>query len=571
MNKLSNKKWIIIGSVILILILVSSMGIGAIIGYTTKKDDDYIKFYIAGNEYSPSKYELDLGTIGSSDEEKALIVEAQFLSYAIFGITNINDEDDIKNEAYSAEYLLKQNDEWNTSYQIYRSTLNQDNPTLEHEIEKNILDIFVRMKFFNETQNSSVTVYLNDLVATSTNPKGLLAIINDIEQYAIDNSIPPTEITGTDIINYSNELFNKELFEALISDYSYYVDVLTDIYTYIYLWQTPIEYATYDYNLTKELAYSKPSITWSMKYKGGKFERSYEDVYPGYMNFFEEMSTVEYISIYEDDSYENYNTNESSYWNEIYFTLYEGDYLIDRSTYNDSLDIYGNKYKGYQGITFGTSAGSGIDETWTNSENIWDYQEFNEIENDIPIQTITSKGVNHSDIMNNTNIYVPNYSETGAIITDEIPDNSDPLFPTKDNNRSIYLYNQMTPYIFKKPYEDINGDSQFENATFSLFSIKDGDTYTPYDGNPFDETTEIKYTYIFDEWFSSSDSNLTTKEEEKLSLNGEIYLIEALIQHNSNLEEQSINYWQDKGFYIELSGSYEDELIGFIPSNMIKE
>ncbi len=486
----SNKKWIVAGSITLLIVFGVSMGTGAIIGATTKDDPSYIKMSIGDNTIKLDDWEL--GTKDSSDAEKASILEEYFYQKSI-------------------EELAKENDDWNRPH----SLLNIN--------EEELLNSFVKVKFINDTQTSSVFEYLNSMVSTSNKPGDLIKLIAELKGVVgTTGTYNYLEITGLQLLQdsaYSDLV--EHIYLTLSDDVSYLKEVYKEMYSYFYLWQSPVQSKTYDTILTRELVYSSPSLVSEMDM---------------------DASELWGLNLSDDANYKTLSSVEStdpkvtsSDWNTMFDTFASTNVITDQTTQDDQLVLGSVEgFKGFKGIQFGTSAGSLVGDDWTKWDNTWDTS----VDGETKVASYSNE-----EVLTNANYYVSSVKYApgeGAIIKSD-SDSSGGEESPDEGTAYTYAYSQLYPFKFTN-----NGKN-----TYSLFANGDSSAYKATD----DSATADNY--IFDLWFGD------------YSLAGEIYTVESILKHKDSLVNASMNYWKDNGFYIELSGSYEEDLASFLPTEIL--
>lgn len=506
----NNKKWIIGGTITLLVLFGAAMGAGAIIGVTTKDDPDYIKLHVGNKVYQE---EVNLGDENTTDGQKASTLEKDFYSAALFG----NHED--ASNPIAGEYILKDGMDWNLPFIVTNKTVS-DLQALENN--------FITVNFLTETQDSSVLSFLTSKVGDSEQ-SGLA--IKAIAQLKVDaGTTNPATVTGLDLINNSAYAKTKTLvYEFLTKDTSYIKDVLKDMFAYTYLWQDAYQNA-YDYIFTKELAYAAPSIVYHMEIDGEKADAG---------TTYSKVSGKKNVNI------------DNKTWNEWISGFSKDEALTDTSI-NENYLVSSDNMQGFEGIKFGTSAGSSLKSDWTDWNNTWLEDDSVAKENALT----NTADYTHDSVLAKGNLYLADKNNgadgEGAAIFDTSNDSTDPSFGAREGNRDIYAYTQLYPYVFS-PVENAGADNPFGQSKYSLFAngnSKDG--YTPADDS------SSATNYIFDEWFTKDYSVL-----------GEIYVAESLLDYKSDLVSEALSYWNDKGFYIELSGSYEEDLSSFLPSEIL--
>ncbi len=538
-----NKKRILLPSILLLIALGSFMGIGAWIGSATKDDPDYIYLNINGKRYGG---DIFIGNDSVSDEAKSLMIENQFLSLSLFGESNFNVV--LENGVSSSDefdFLLEnnpENNDWNSPFLIYDSTD-------DASVTKLIANGFAGAKFFTDTKNQSVYNYLYTTSETSDNSIELIKLANEIETKSNTAGINYEEVDGLELIN--NTIFSdSNLYERIIielsKDTSYQNKVLNDIYVYTYLWQDTIQ-KDYDFNLTRELVSSQASFVSAINFDLDKA-------------LLDTGSTTTINEIKAITDHKNGKINPTT-WNNWMSTFLSSDSLVDDTTYDDFITTTsGTGYRGLKGIVFDKGAGGNIESDWTDTNLTWKYEKYDSLGDPIDGSLTTQSENNYSntDILSNGNLYlsdeVNGASGEGALISDGDEHNETGDWETNIGTASVYVYSQLTPYIFKTVNLVNEGVSiEFNNPTFSLFAK--GDNTTGWQSGSMEDHDE----YIFERWFGNS-----------LWKEGEIYVVEALINHNTNLKDKAIKKWNEEGFNIELSGKYEKSFGNYISENLIK-
>lgn len=494
----SNKKWIVAGSITLLIVFGVSMGTGAIIGATTKDDPSYIKMSVGNTEVKLD--ELELGTKDSSDAEKASILEEYFYEKSI-------------------EELAKENNDWNRPHSLLN--INEDE----------LKNSFVKVKFINDTQTSSVFEYLNSMVETSNKPGDIIKLIAELKGVVgTTGTYNYLEITGLQLLQdstYSDLV--ESIYKTLSEDVSYLKEVYKEMYSYFYLWQSPVQSKTYDTILTRELVYSSPSLVSEMDMDASElWGLGLNPTDPNY-KYYDNLTSVDSSNLQV----------ESSAWNEMFDAFTTSNVITDQTTQDDQLVLDSTAglvegFKGFKGIQFGTSAGSLVGDDWTDWDNTWNTEDAG--------QTSVATYSNE-DVLTNANYYVSTEKYApgeGAIIKSD-SDSSGGEESPDEGTAYTYAYSQLYPFKFVD-----NGKN-----TYSLFANGDSSAYKVAD----DSATADNY--IFDLWFGD------------YSLAGEIYTVESILKHKDSLINASMNYWKDHGFYIELSGSYEEDLASFLPTEIL--
>ncbi len=517
-KKKNNVKFAISASLALLVLFGSTIGIGYWIGKANKRDDNYVKFFIHNKEYKLNDSRTTK-TAGTAEQADDLI--SKYYSAALFGNENSSGASGTSNDTYDYIFNEKAKD-WNQPFQIGKPI--GTTPLTTEALHED----FTYVKFAKDTISTTVFAYLTGL--NSTNPKVINAInsLTEITDYQTLNffGLAATS-TGKDAL--------KKIIEALTKDSSYQKGILEDMYIYSYLWQDS-SMSIYDYNLTREIVKAAPSLVESVGIDSDKIiKNSSAD---------KNMDTLKAL----DDSG---TTVSNADWNAIISNLKIDNALIDPSIQDNAITTVGFKgFEGFEGIKFGTSAGDGIKEDWTDSTKTWNTDNTS---NDIsgPMTTMNGK-FNHNNILEKANYYIPKDNDNGAIIGDS----GNGHYGDISGDVNVYAYSQLIPYTFSKKIETGFNNNNYNMGTnhYSLFANGDNSA-----GWTTGDKDNVKSKYIFDEWFGNN------------SIYGEIYLTESLIDNNPDIKTRAYNYWNDKGFGIELSGKYQTDFGSSVPSGLIRD
>ncbi len=516
----NNKKWLIGGSITMLVLFGASLGIGAWVGITNKEDENYIKVYLNDTEY---KEAIDLGTDSTSDETKASMLEAQFYNAALKG--HYNNSQDLDEDVPTGSSIYgKETNDWALPY----ISTTVDFGTMQ--------DDFVAVKFLAETEDSSVYAFLTDLATTTENQLEAYAAIQTLISEAAVAKVSYPEVTGLDVLNdAAYEGTKTAIYNLIKDDTSYISGVQKDILVYTYLWQEPSQSA-YDTIFTRELVYSQPSITYSMTLDGETVDGL--DASPAY----DDLSGRDESNIAID----------AATWNGYLDSFKTDEVLVDDSIVDNSLPG-DDKFGGYDGITFGTSAGSNVSSNWTDWSNT--YVADDEAEES---ESLTNVGdYTNNDVLTTANLYLSDTQNgsdgEGAVIFNTSSDSTDPEFGHREGERNAYAYSQLYPFMFREVVNpEGSGEEKLGSETFKLFANGTAEAgYTPA------EDMSTAENYIFDIWFGDE------------SVLGEIYIAEQLVGYTSSLTSKALRYWNNQGYYIELSGEYEQDLASFLPEEIL--
>lgn len=494
---MKNKKFMTGVSIGLIVVLGASMGIGALIGSQTKKPLDFITF-----DLNDKQYKFSYEDIYTDNEMAAKQLENKFLETALIGA-----EDPVfKN----SQAILDDGGDWNIPYMISH----------EEVSKADVLNYFIATKLLKDTLTDSVFEYLVNQYSTSKDID-LLPIILEFKG--------KTNLLPMNFLELLNDSDGKKIIEDSIKtlgkEDSYKNDVLRDAIVYSYLWQDSNS-TSYDYFLTKEIAYSKPSMVSSVEFDATKARLG------------DSRKWYNELTNYTSDESET-KLKSSSDWNS--FWTGKEEFLVDPSTLDTKID---NGFASFKGVQFGQGAGSTVSSDWTDISQTWNYEDEEQGE------SITTSGeFTHDNILETGNVYLATPGKApgkGAVISEDSSSHGKWI----NGNAQVFVYSQMYPYVFAEKIDD----NTFGPSSYSLFANKDGESYTA-------ATSEDEgVTYIFNEWFGEGNASKI----------GEIYLAESLSSHNDSLSQKAAQYWHDKGYYIELSGKYSDDFSSFIPEDLLK-
>ena len=528
-----NKKFIIGSSIALLVISLVTFGATWGIIYATMDDPTFIKLYINGQSYDINGINDMTASVSSLREEEgetvtdnndetindsdAEVLADKFYSAALFGTTDyveFNRIGEIKGSLLVGEKGFNVPE----SFAKDKDGNKIDDLKTAAQTYKNN---FIQMKLFNETLQTPIYKYLVDM--NSDNPD-IITIINGMEQGKYSNNNNNEGIDGlftnweyTDI--NETKLYDDLVF-ALKKDIPYQSEVLKEMFVYSYLWQNSKD-KKYDYNFTKALVESKASLVSQMKINSNKNAdlESLQDI----QIHSPKVSAVDWNKEFEK------NKN----------ALVETDL-------DNQLGLDG--FKGFEGIKFGTTENTSFKKDFYDSSKTWD------LSSDWNSSTTINGYYSNNDIFKNANYYVASEADggapgKGAVISDE--DTSSTLGdPT--SIVTVVSYSQLYPYMFS----EIAGEGDDVYLTKPSFSL-----YASFDENKFfkakqgDQNTE----YIFKRWFGDN------------HIFGEIYVAEAIMTYNSLMKSDALEFWNNEGYYIELSGEASTDYTSLLPTEILKK
>ncbi len=554
-NQKSNKKFIVGASIALLVIFLVTFGATWGITYASMDDPTFINFYIDGQQHDindindmaavPALREETGTETDDSDEtiddSDAQVLSAKFYSAALFGTTDYIGFNRIGEIEGS---LIMDAD---SPFNIPESFNGGEVPTTEAEAKAAAIEYknnFVQMKLFNETLHTPVYRYLVDM--NSDNPE-IIDLIHDIETGVYTGDVAGrkqfTEWEYTDI--QGTPLYD-DLVLVLGEDVPYQESVLQEMFVYSYLWQDS-KNKKYDYNFTEALVESKASLVSQMKIDSDNAGADLTAFHNTDDSGDEAEITIDNLNVNAEDWNEAFDANTDA--------LVETDIDDQLILGTDPKD---EGFKGFQGIQFGTTENTSFKEDFYNTSKTWD------LSSDWTTATTTSGAFTNEDILTNANYYVADPYNDGApgngpVISDE--DTSGTLGdPT--STVSVASYSQLYPYMFA----DIKGtgdDAYLTNPTFSLYATEEvidagtDDEKTVYEKATADDDSA---RYIFNRWFGDD-----------LEVFGEIYVAEALITHESLMKSEALDFWNNEGYYIELSGEASTDYTSLLPSEILKK
>ena len=327
-----------------------------------------------------------------------------------------------------------------------------------------------------------------------------------------------------------------EEYSALIEQLRYTMniesDILTSLYVYAYLYQEHASSA-FDYYMTEQLVDQKPMIMWEISVSGLNATNQDEmDVMlgaDGYLNQDAMWGTNGDLS---DSVWQDKIKNDHNYS--------VGDVF--------KTDAYG--LQGYLGLVSGTAATVNID-------GFSDYDNFQVFyEGDITsIEKIASGNIGKINIATDEN-------DGSVIVADEDP-----------KTGKVLAYVPLYPFSFAHNFED----DLYDSADFYSYSLTAYDVHN--NSNPetnpsgvytYEGTEEQKVTYfeLVDLAFSKNAALASLFENAWVSTIDafSLWLFDFVFRANmDNLTISAQQYWRNEGYYIELSGQYEEDYAQLLP------
>lgn len=301
------------------------------------------------------------------------------------------------------------------------------------------------------------------------------------------------------------------LITALKNDINYHLDIVDFIYSYSWLWR-PYWSSSFDYNLTEILVTSKPALIWEMNLL---------DLYNldnGDRNTINLWKTNEFINISE--------------WNSLI-----GD--------NANNWVTGDKYslltdggaKGFSGIKFNSEAIANTEDNLWKYSNLFDHEDVESNDDDYAIPNAQFENIINGRI-------TPYVNKSGDIILEE---------PETGLSGSVVGVSLLYPYVFA---ENFNGNDA-DNWKYRISAYKDSnDFYRIDDAHGGTRTT----------WFNEIQNMVG------VDLNLQLLLLYSIYNSQKDkIQNSTYNYWNNKGFYIELTGKYKEKYGSLIDTRLQKK
>lgn len=546
-------KFVIGSSLALLIIFASILGATYFITKAAMPDEDFVKLHLGEQEVGLEEV-LDM-TVGakalaeetddttdettddsddteltSSNETRAKIIETEFYSLALFGTSDYQ----TLNRAGEYGGLLFSTEDDENSYNIPESFIQTEGEGKDKAV--NYKKNFIISKLFKETYDSSVFKYLETFSDENDDITPLLEQILELTSEGVPvaegaTASIPIQFTYNELVAAATAQGKTDLLdaivEALTTDLDYQSEVFEEMYTYTYLWQDSTS-RMYDYNFTQALVKARPSIV---------AEANIDIDKAGLGNT---------VIAGLQDKVEG-DTVTSSEWDD----LLAEDFVKDTDKTNS---IVPESFNGFKGIQFGTTDNTSIKEDFYDAAKTWDVKTLN-TEAD---KSITTTGdYSNEDVLKTANYYIADKSEgvngDGAIVQSE-DQNS---FGILSGDATVTAFSQLYPFMFAT----IEGTGANEVVTSPYFSLYANESTGEGGATTFTRAEKGEgTTYIFDRWFTEAYSAL-----------GEIYVSEELIGYDSGLKTTGLDYWNDEGYYIELSGTSADNFLSYLPTNILKK
>ena len=319
-------------------------------------------------------------------------------------------------------------------------------------------------------------------------------------------------------------------------------DVTTSLYVYSYLYQEHVSSA-FDYYMTEQLVDQKPMIMWEMSVSGLNAHNGDE------MDALLNLSTG-YL-------------NEDAMWGETGNSLWQ-DKIDNDHNYNvgDVFKTDAHGLQGFLGMISGTAA-------TVNVEGFSDYENFQEFRSndETKIEKISSGNIGEINIA------------IDGTYDDEIDAlNGTVIVPDEDNTTGkVVAYVPLYPFSFAHNYDKADETADYYSYSLTAYDVNhtagediDWNASNVSGVYTYDETKGAEVTY-FDlvgvaleenEYLNALFENNWLSSVEAFSL----WLFDFVFRANmDNLTISAQQYWRSEGFYIELSGQYEDDYAQLLP------
>lgn len=379
-----------------------------------------------------------------------------------------------------------------------------------------IYNYMVIIKLFTETSGNTTQftplwLYVTNLAVTDIEAAqaGQFIVMNHIntifELYDY-RSNGPTEQQQVD-----------DFLTILSNSLTYRLDITTFIYIYSYLWQSSNQ-KHFDYIITQVLYNQLPTLVFKQNIK--------YTIHPG-LNL---------------DNFGDKSTDDPAVlWNEL-----EANPAIST---NDIAKLWNDSASpvGYTGLwTRNNSSQLAFGNEFWNANNSFDYRPLTVDETPIsePINSFANAHTNPKQAF----VYA---DSDGKVLQTESTSTTNPDGTTSSTSTSvIYAYTTIAPFVFASDY---NSNGIVINYEASMYAIDNGDeTVSPANKS---DTGAIN---IFEYLTGATEGD----REYKIS---QLYVFYTLYKNDSNITNNAFRYWNDQGFYITLTGSYESDYSALIP------
>ena len=391
----------------------------------------------------------------------------------------------------------------------------------------NVYDFLVEVTLFRNTSGAGKYVYqyMNELGTQYDYLRPYVAPFMDQEFKTVwDMKVPEFEEEYNELIMHLGYAMSVE------------TDIVMSLYVYSYLYQEHSSDA-FDYYMTEQMVNQKPMIMWEMSVTG--------------LNTFNEDEMDHLLDT--TVGIEGHYLNQEEMWRD---PLDANDYNWQETLDNDhnysvtdifKTDMYGTQ--GFQGFTSGSSASVNI-EGFADYDNYQtfldnDYTEINKIADD-------SQGkINLAVDANDEKVIVADEDSTTGKVVAFIP-----------------LY----PFSFAHNYKSVEGTADFYSYSLTAYEVAGMTGVYSYDESTGDEITYFELVSQVIEPTAPTE----TKNDDLVAMftndyltNTEafsIWLFDFIYRSNKDsLVTDAQQYWRNEGYYIELSGQYEEDYAELLP------
>ncbi len=596
---MKNKK-IVYSSIALTSTLIISTTLSGILIWKNINNDDYIKFGMGDNsvvfkhddveklrEYSDSKIDdnidndelfstregetTDSGgdeTTDSGDSTTRTQSEADWITSAFFELSLSGEITGDFNEnglIEDGETLLLENknpimspssdDDWLSSHLV--DVANQSGSYTTREIYDKLFDSSLKVKeFYSTTGNSSATDITEFIMNYASESYEFGSIVYEINN--IDDDIE----TWWDIANSSSYIQLKDLFsdfsDLLSEELSFQKGINKFLYIYSYLWQENPN-SSYDTYLTQIMKENQFTYFWNYSFDDPKESFGISGIG---LNNPESSAWSNYNSMFGSDESTNITT-----WNSIINETYSlNSYDVKNISSNKNGSLSDGGYRGFSGLTSKNSGVISFENDKTNDdENFWSYDNlytFSGVEDNYSTFELANGFASKELFQGENGNYA--FSKTTTTETGEGEEAS----TTTETSYNSYVKTLLYPFAFGYNFDDgTSGENPQGSAEKWVYSL-----------NAYRNNTTNEYSYVessnFNEKVNYFDliSDMTGIDVNLL----ELYFVNDVINTSTSsstksLEDKAYDFWRTKGFYIELSGDYEDTYSSLIPQGIQKK
>lgn len=446
-----------------------------------------------------------------------------FMNYALTGDTHYPnpDSEDTNPEANVSITDPNEDSNWIVPH-LFNSSTSEQQLSYEDFYKYSSYTKLIYETIGNNKKTEHLNTYINEF---TTKYDEISDMVYEENLSDVDNVWVNIEDNDDSTIS----IFDSETLNLISKTIEYEKDITNFMYIYSYLWQEDNS-DKYDYILTRLMNQKRFTYYWQLEVKDKN----------GF-NSIDEFNEADGIEV---DEWNNTGTN---YYN--------------KTDIDSESKISPNGYMGFQGLSSQqdssislTSDGEDYSEEFWDYSNVWNVEQNLDDEFEGKPSYISS--YNQGDFQNN--MFEP--SEGNFIF--ESTGETDPDDPEAEVVPKNYIYINVLLYPFTfSDNLDLGGTSDHWFYRLGAYQSEDGNIYP-------EETKPDNSEYI--NWFDyiSSQFNSTFPEYGMF----EIFTIYEMLNYSltdfNTIQNRAYNYWNARGFYIELIGNFKDDYENLIPSGL---